>query len=152
MAKMALKIKVNDFHFQYQPRVSQDSCLVQIWWFQLKSVTSYCVDKVKFTDGQTDRRTDRMTDGQTDVSIWWRHHEESSQLPLPDMLEKLTELLELFRGAFHDSSTALTQSRLTPKNGSNTYTILYLVRLGIASSIDSVTFCRFWAGHDTQTD
>ena len=28
-----LKIKVNDLHFQYQPRVSQDACLVQIWWF-----------------------------------------------------------------------------------------------------------------------
>ena len=33
MAKMTLKVKVNDLHFQYQPRVSQDACLVQIWWF-----------------------------------------------------------------------------------------------------------------------
>ena len=31
MAKMTLKINVNDLHFQYQPRVSQDACLVQIW-------------------------------------------------------------------------------------------------------------------------
>ena len=31
MAKMTLK--VNDLHFQYQLRVSQDACLVQIWWF-----------------------------------------------------------------------------------------------------------------------
>ena len=30
MAKMTLKVKVNDLHFQYQPRVSQDACLVQI--------------------------------------------------------------------------------------------------------------------------
>ena len=51
MAKMTLKVKANHLHFQYQPRVSQDACLVQIWWFQLKSVTSYRADKVKFTDG-----------------------------------------------------------------------------------------------------
>ena len=41
-------------NFQYQLRVSQDVSLVQIWWFQLKSVTSYRADKVKFTDRQTD--------------------------------------------------------------------------------------------------
>ena len=34
MAKMTLKVKVNDLHFQYQPRISHDACLVQIWWFQ----------------------------------------------------------------------------------------------------------------------
>ena len=33
MAKMTLKVKVNDPYFQYQPRVSQDACLVQFWWF-----------------------------------------------------------------------------------------------------------------------
>ena len=33
MAKMNLKGKVNDFYFQYKVRVSQDACLVQIWWF-----------------------------------------------------------------------------------------------------------------------
>ena len=38
MAKMTLKFKVNDPYFQYQPRVSHDACLVQIWWFKLKSV------------------------------------------------------------------------------------------------------------------
>ena len=55
---MTLKVKVDDIHFQYQPRVSQDAChgLVQIWWFWLKSVTSYCADKFKFTDERTDRR------------------------------------------------------------------------------------------------
>ena len=58
MAKMTLKVKVNDPYFQYQPRVSHDAFLVQIWWFQLKSVTSYCVDMVKFMDGGTDGRTD----------------------------------------------------------------------------------------------
>ena len=52
MAKMILKVKVNDLRFQYQPRVSQDACLVQILWFQLNSVTSYRADKVKFTDGR----------------------------------------------------------------------------------------------------
>ena len=49
--KMVLKVKVNDLHFHYQLRASQDTCLVQIWWFQLKSVMSYHADKVKFTDG-----------------------------------------------------------------------------------------------------
>ena len=59
---MTLKVKVNDLHFQYQLRVSQDACLVQIWWFQLKPVTSYRADKVKFTDGQTDGQTDAGND------------------------------------------------------------------------------------------
>ena len=45
---------VNDPYFQYQPRVSYDACLVQIWWFQLKFVMSYHADKVKFTDRRTD--------------------------------------------------------------------------------------------------
>ena len=54
---MTLKIKVNDLYFQYQLRVSQDACLVRIWWFQLKSVTLSC-DKQKFTDGRTDAGND----------------------------------------------------------------------------------------------
>ena len=58
--KMTLKVKVNDPYFLYQLRVSYDACLVQIWWSQLKSVTSYCVDKVKFTDRQTDRHRQRQ--------------------------------------------------------------------------------------------
>ena len=66
MAKMTLKVMVNDLHFQYQLRVSQDACLVQIRWFQLKSMTSYRADKQKFTDGRTDRRTDRRTDAGND--------------------------------------------------------------------------------------
>ena len=33
MAKIILKVKVNDPHFQYKQRVSQNACLVQIWWF-----------------------------------------------------------------------------------------------------------------------
>ena len=64
MAKMTLNIKVNDLHFQYHPRLSQDACLVQIWWIHLKLVTSYRADKVKFTD----RRTDGRTDGQTQAT------------------------------------------------------------------------------------
>ena len=55
-------------YFQYQPRVSYDACLVQIWGFQLKSVTSYRAEKVKFTDRQTDGRTDRQTDRQTQAT------------------------------------------------------------------------------------
>ena len=62
MAQMTLKVKVKDFHFQYQQRVSQDACLVQIWWFQLKSVTNYRAFKQKFTGGRTDRRTDAGND------------------------------------------------------------------------------------------
>ena len=60
--------KANDFQFQYQLRVSQDACLVQFWWFQLKSVMSYHVDKVKFTDRRTDRWTDTGNDNTT--SAW----------------------------------------------------------------------------------
>ena len=52
MAKMTLKVKVNNPYFQYQPIVSYDAFLVQIWWLQLKSVTSYHADKVKFMDGR----------------------------------------------------------------------------------------------------
>ena len=44
---------------------SQDTCLVQIWWFKLKSVKSYCADKVKFMDGQTDGQTDEQTQATT---------------------------------------------------------------------------------------
>ena len=58
-AKTTLKVKVNDLHFQHQLRVSHDACLVQIWWFQVKFVTSDRADKVKFTDRQTDGRTER---------------------------------------------------------------------------------------------
>ena len=58
----------DDPHFQYQPRVSHDACLVQIWWFQLKSVMRYRATTVTFTDkqtyggtvGQTDRRRQRQ--------------------------------------------------------------------------------------------
>ena len=39
MAKMTLKVKVNDPYFQYQLRVSHDACLLQIWWFQLKKLS-----------------------------------------------------------------------------------------------------------------
>ena len=56
MAKMTLKVKVIDPNFQYKLRVSHDVYLVQIWWFQLKSVTSYCTDKVEFTDRRTSKR------------------------------------------------------------------------------------------------
>ena len=50
MAKVTLKVKVNDSHFQYQLRISQDVCLVQIWQFQLKSMTSYHADKPNFLE------------------------------------------------------------------------------------------------------
>ena len=65
MAKITLKVNVNDTYIQYQPRVSHDACLVQIWWFQLKSVTGYRADNVKFTDRETDGRTDGQTQATT---------------------------------------------------------------------------------------
>ena len=33
MAKMSLKVKVDDPHFQCQLKVSHDACLVRVWWF-----------------------------------------------------------------------------------------------------------------------
>ena len=56
MAKMTLKVKVNDLHFQYQLRVSQYACLEQIWWSQVKPVMSYRADKVRFTDRHWQRQ------------------------------------------------------------------------------------------------
>ena len=47
---MTLKVKVNDPHFQYQPKVTQDACLEQVWWFQSNSVMSYCADKQNFLE------------------------------------------------------------------------------------------------------
>ena len=62
MAKMTLKVKANDPYFQYQPKVSHDACFMQISWFQRKSVTSYCADKVKFRDRWTDRWMEEWAD------------------------------------------------------------------------------------------
>ena len=69
---MTAKVNVNDPYFEDQPRVSHDACLVQIWWLQLKFVTSYHADKVKFTDRQTGRQTNRWTDAGNDntPSAW----------------------------------------------------------------------------------
>ena len=47
---MALEVKFNDLHFQYQLRASQNACLVQIWWLQPKSMTSYHADKPNFLE------------------------------------------------------------------------------------------------------
>ena len=61
--QMTLKIKANDPHVSYQLWVSQHACLVQIWWLQLKSVTSYCAENFKFTERWTNRRTGGQTAG-----------------------------------------------------------------------------------------
>ena len=50
MAKMTLKVKIKDYYFLYQRRVSHYACLVQIWWFQPKSVLGYCIDKPNFPE------------------------------------------------------------------------------------------------------
>ena len=52
MAKMTLMVKVTVPYFRYQTRVSYDACMVQIWWFQPKFVTSYCVDNPNFPEFQ----------------------------------------------------------------------------------------------------
>ena len=55
MAKMTLKVKVNDTYFQCQPRKSHDACLVENYVIPAQSVTSYRADKVHLgTDGRTD--------------------------------------------------------------------------------------------------
>ena len=48
--QMALKVKVNYPHFQYQPRESWDAYLVQMWWILLKSIANYCTDKPNFLE------------------------------------------------------------------------------------------------------
>ena len=53
---MTLKVKFNYHNFQCDLRESQSACLVQLWWFQLKYVTSYRADNVKFMGGHTDGR------------------------------------------------------------------------------------------------
>ena len=50
MAKMTLKVKVNELHFQNQLRVSKNACLVQIWWLYPKSIMSYHTDKLNFLE------------------------------------------------------------------------------------------------------
>ena len=35
---------------EYQSRESQDAYLVHIWWFYLKSISSYCADKPNFLE------------------------------------------------------------------------------------------------------
>ena len=52
--EMALKIKVNDYHFQYQPRVYQDAYLVIL-------AKSFHADKVKFTNRWTDGQAQAPT-------------------------------------------------------------------------------------------
>ena len=56
---------------QDHPRVG--AFFVQIWWFQLKSVTSYHGEKRKLTDGGADRQTGRPTDVGNDntPSAWF---------------------------------------------------------------------------------
>ena len=44
------KVKVYQFHFQYQLRVvCQDSCWVELWWFQLLSATNDRADQCKIS-------------------------------------------------------------------------------------------------------
>ena len=73
MDKMTLKVMVNDLHFQYQARVSQDACLEQICWFEFKPVKSYHVAKIKFADKKTAGRIDNRTDaGKDNTPLAWK--------------------------------------------------------------------------------
>ena len=70
-------------YFQYEPRVSLDACLVQIWCFKLKSATSYSADKVKITDGQTDGRTDVGNDNTpSDQGVKMKQHKQGAVMIL----------------------------------------------------------------------
>ena len=67
-----MKVKVNNIH---QVRVFYDAYLVQIWWFQLKPVTSCCADKVKFTARRTDTGNDNTLSAwkaEGKIRIWAR--------------------------------------------------------------------------------
>ena len=57
----------NDLHFQYRLRVSQDACLVQIWWFQPKILWRVIVRTSKSL--RTDRRTDRRRQRQYPLGL-----------------------------------------------------------------------------------
>ena len=67
---------VNDYHFQYQLRVCQNACLVQIWWFQLKFVTSYRVDNLagRRADGHTALQYSFSLKGQGVIRHSWSWH------------------------------------------------------------------------------
>ena len=71
MAKMTLKVKVIDPHFQYQLRVSKNACLVQILWLQPKFVMSYRAGKVY---GQMVRRRDTGNDNTPERSRCSKMH------------------------------------------------------------------------------
>ena len=48
--KMTSKVKVYEFHFQYQLRVvCQDSCWVELWWFQLLCATNDRADQCQIS-------------------------------------------------------------------------------------------------------
>ena len=50
MAKIILMVQVNNPHFEYQLRASQDARLVEILQFQPKSVMSCYADKPNFLE------------------------------------------------------------------------------------------------------
>ena len=62
------EVKVGELHFQYQQRISNDTCLVSIWWFYPKSVTKLSRGQGKFYE-RTDRQADRLKDTGNDNTI-----------------------------------------------------------------------------------
>ena len=81
--KLALIIQVtiaSEWHCEFRPN-AHTACLVQIWWFQLKSVMSYRADKLKFADaGQMDRQTDT---GYDNTRTAWKARGKNYDLYLP---------------------------------------------------------------------
>ena len=56
--------KLSNF-LEFWVKMSKMTLKEQMWWFQLKPVTSYCVDKVKFTDERMHAWTDWQTQATT---------------------------------------------------------------------------------------
>ena len=83
MAKMTMKVKVNDLHFQYRPSASQDTYLVQIWWFWPPNLWRVIARKTKIDrflrqNGQTDLKVQvqwplifNTNYGYPMMQIWW---------------------------------------------------------------------------------
>ena len=78
---MTLKVKVNVYHFQYL-RESQDAYLVQIWWFQLKSIKSYHTDKPNFLNSMSKWHAFENTREYPRMNVWCKFDDSSPNLLL----------------------------------------------------------------------
>ena len=91
---MTLKVKVNDPHFQYQPIVSQDACLVQIydelsfWPAKFPRILSKMANmtlKVKVNDPYFEYQPRETHDAYL-MQIWWfQFKSETSYLRISEV-------------------------------------------------------------------